>query len=293
MWITAVQRKLRQSGNVSERRSHPNAASEARASGWPDSRTPVNRTDPSGKGDGDGPPVDPCSDAFYCSGDIGVSDGGFSAWHFSKRYNTPYCGVLDLDFGPGTYLYNICWKGLPGSGVCSGNDFLSHPGCPAPPPTPPSGGSQPPPVPVCTIQVFNRPIEATGPLNIPGFQHGFITFFDPSDDLNTGFFEGQDVGNLLKAIGPGTAPQPKDDPYTDHNDGWVTSTGVCSVFDSLAQDVANINAASITYYEGGPNSNSALHYMLNSTNSLNIFPGYNWYKMPWMIGYSTPLPNIP
>ena len=46
-------------------------------------------------------------------------------------------------------------------------------------------------------------------------------------------------------------------------------------------DVSQINSANITYHALGPNSNSALGFMLNS----NVAPGQvPWFNMPWMVG---------
>src|SRR5581483_9606128 len=56
----------------------------------------------------------------------------------------------------------------------------SHPLPPLPPPPPP---------PSCSIEVYNRPIEALHGLNLPGAQHGFIEFTD-STGINY-FAEGQ------------------------------------------------------------------------------------------------------
>jgi serine/threonine protein kinase len=48
--------------------------------------------------------------------------------------------------------------------------------------------------------------------------------------------------------------------------------------------------ANITYNQYGPNSNSALHYMLQSLLSLL---GSSWYHIPFtLVGYGTPLPGL-
>jgi len=134
---------------------------------------PVNRNDPTGKlsgdqGDPSGPPEDACDPTvFDCTGDGGSAGLGFNSWPYAERADTPYCGILYLAGVPGTSVYNVCWLGLPGSGVCAANSFVDHPGCPAPPtpPTPPP--PPPPPAPQfvglkLVADCYNRSAEAYG-----------------------------------------------------------------------------------------------------------------------------------
>jgi hypothetical protein len=55
-----------------------------------------------------------------------------------------------------------------------------------------------PPTPECEIDVYNRPIEATHGLNIPGAQHGYIVFTDQYRDQFT--FESKKSNKQLTAV---------------------------------------------------------------------------------------------
>ena len=155
-----------------------------------------------------------------------------------------------------------------------------------PPPPPPPPDENPT---NCEIEVFNRPIEATHGANIPGAQHGYILFVDPSGDAYV--FEGKKDGYTLTAVDTSSDPSlvpalAKDDPSHDHLDGRHIGPEVCDWLTILQQDASEVNAASIHYHWYGPNSNSVLRYLLES------LPNQNWYKMPLMIGYNSLLPGI-
>jgi hypothetical protein len=140
--------------------------------------------------------------------------------------------------------------------------------------------------PSCTIEVFNRPIEATHGVNFPGAQHGYIEFIDASDDDY--YAEGTKSGSILTAFaGPAAGQLPKDIPSDDHIDGTLSGSQVCGWLTTLESDAAKVNAANISYHWYGPNSSSVLRYMLNS------LPITSWFSMPWMVGYGSPLPGLP
>jgi RHS repeat-associated protein len=144
------------------------------------------------------------------------------------------------------------------------------------------GGSDP----GCTIEVFNRPIEATHGLNIPGLQHGYIVFTDQYGDQFT--FEGKKSGKQLTAVDTsngGTALK-KDNPSVDHFDGSISGPEVCDWLAILQGDASAVNSTYIRYHWYGPNSTSVLTYMLDS------LPDSSWVSLPFMIGAGSPLPGL-
>ena len=107
--------------------------------------------------------------------------------------------------------------------------------------------------------------------------------------MNACVFEGEHSGTQLTAVdtytGDGPA-LPRDNPFRDHLDGTLTGPEVCDWLAILDGAASNINGANICYRGFGPNSNSALRYMLGS------LPDQTWYHMPWMIGWGSLLPGI-
>ena len=71
---------------------------------------------------------------------------------------------------------------------------------------------------------------------------------------------------------------------------------MCAAFLVLERDASKINKADITYRNLGPNSNSALRYMIQSVEYLAILANKNgWYTIPTSMqyyGYWTLLPGI-
>ena len=178
----------------------------------------------------------------------------------------------------------------PCSDPCSGSSFLPVPNpgpfCPGEPtgvPTPPPQPAEPD----CTIQVYNRPIETTHGLNIPGAQHGYIVFTDAN---GSGYiFEGKKAQKQIRAVDTSSDQGPalrKDNPFKDHPDGILIGPQVCDWLTVLQNDAANVNGTNVRYHWYGPNSSSVLRYMLQS------LPDQSWYQMPWMIGYGSLLPGI-
>jgi RHS repeat-associated protein len=268
---------------------------------------PVNRTDPTGKGDGDGPPVDPCDqDPSNCFGDIGSGDGAFSPASNSVRYNTPYCGILYLEGAPNTSEYNVCWEGLPGSGVCIGNDFQTHPGCPAPPatpPTPPPPNAPPPPP--CSISLFTRGVPFPGS---PG-NHTYVDVVDPSTNTNSVLEAGPTRHPILPTGNWGTL-QARDEPVVfgqlislggtnpakDRN--LLTDIGGWWVCDEVNALVDNVDS-----YMGGPqvlyaplpngkttfNSNSFTYTLVNQAGLSGYSPQL---ALGWTPGWGQLVPGL-
>jgi hypothetical protein len=70
---------------------------------------------------------------------------------------------------------------------------------------------------------------------------------------------------------------------------------VCAALAILQLDVNKINGAKITYNGLGPNSSSALSYMLQSLSYLTLVSGGPWYTIPnsmLLTGYNVPLPGV-
>ena len=146
----------------------------------------------------------------------------------------------------------------------------------------------------CTLSVESRP------LNYPGFEnppdlHGYLDF--TYSNTGTLIFEGRHNGSLLGAAGEPTGPG--DNPASDTNDGHVSGPAVCLALGPLETDVSLINKADIAY-DGplgislGPNSSSALRYMLQSVSFLQALYGF-WYRIPLsmqLTGYCHYLPGL-
>lgn len=141
----------------------------------------------------------------------------------------------------------------------------------------------PPKLPICTIRVYDRLIEAVHGIPIPGARHGYIVFTFYGERW---FFEGQHVGKYLKAVGTALGYLRADNPERDHLAGQISGAEVCAWFTILMHDVDVVNDANIRYNLFGPNSSSVLRYMLES------LPESWWYRIPFMIGYGSRLPGI-
>lgn len=101
-------------------------------------------------------------------------------------------------------------------------------------------------------------------------------------------------GKVLKAaVQPGNSGPVGNVAGTGTNDGTITGANVCGALAILQADVGKINGANISYGAYfGPNSSSALRYMLQSLQSLL---GSSWYSIPWGLtefGYNTKLPGL-
>ena len=237
---------------------------------------PVNRNDPSG--------LD-CS--YDEEGDEGDDGGGGDC--------TPGGGGGDVPLDPeppsDPCAVNSMAPGCPTQAPlpdpCSGSLLLAA-GCPAPPPVilPPQPPPQGPLPPTCTLTVYSRSLDRIGIRNIPINLHGYLDLTTP---FGSYIFEGLHVGNLLQAGSDGG-----NNPGVDQNDGSINGPWVCGALPTLDTDETKINGANISYSGiGGPNSNSALRYMLQS---LNIFSApTSWYSIPFpmqVFGYWTLLPGL-
>jgi len=171
------------------------------------------------------------------------------------------------------------WSNSPNCGFGYGTVCVMWPVAPDP-------GTDPPPeaeVPSCTLEVESRPLDYDVLRHGPDL-HGFLDFTGPGGSQ---IFEGLHQGNKLTATGHGV-------PAFGTDDGSVSGPGVCYAASILEGDVANINNANITYHGLGPNSSSALRYMLQSLGYLLFLYG-PWYHIPLSMqisGYYVPLPGL-
>jgi len=145
------------------------------------------------------------------------------------------------------------------------------------------------PVPVgsCSLELEDRPLlHGIGSVLSGVNLHLFLDFtpaYGPSQMV-----EGEHTGKLLTATTNG-------DSTFGHGDGPVQGPAVCAALPILAADVSRINGGNITYSALGPNSNSAMRYMLQSISYLTALFG-QWYGVPDVIlstgGYYAPLPGV-
>ena len=96
--------------------------------------------------------------------------------------------------------------------------------------------------------------------------------------------EGYDPGNGLLNVGvsPGNVGPMGNIAGTGTNDGMITELQVCGVLSILQADAARLNGANITYNRFGPNSSSALRYMLQSLESLLGSSGTTFLGTGWL-----------
>jgi RHS repeat-associated protein len=168
----------------------------------------------------------------------------------------------------------------PGSGDICGGDGGS------------GGGGDDEPV-SCTVSVYDRLIDSVHGIPIPGARHGYILFTASilGIEIDRRFYEGQKDGQRLIASSathkkedgkPGYSPS--DRPDRDRKDGEIKGVEICAWIAILEFDVDRVNSVYIRYRLFGPNSSSALRYMLQS------LPAQ--FNMPFMIGYGTKLPGV-
>ncbi len=229
---------------------------------------PVNGVDPSGR--------DTCllngtsSECGFvwnsvCSGSASLVDT-----------NEPLTQVLcDFQFGVVAGAYNA---------VNAINNAIASAG-----PAPPS----------CSIAAYDRPIEATHGVPVPGAKHGYIEFTDQNGDPPE-IAEGYKNGKYLNAQFVSAGAALPGDSITNSPDGSVLSgSDVCALQNILSQDVGTINSAPpIKYHWYGPNSSSVFGYMLNSLNKGADAAVAAWLQgvfanLPFMVGLTTPLPGVP
>jgi RHS repeat-associated protein len=159
---------------------------------------------------------------------------------------------------------------------------------PAPPSTPPpSSTTQPTTTQAsCTLEVEDRPLNYFVLRHLRIAVHGFLDFTGQTGVSQ--IIEGLHTGNLLGATANGA-------PETGEDDGSITGPSVCAALSILQTDVSQIQGAGIRYHALGPNSTSALGYMLQSLSYLNLINGGSWYIIPQMMlltGYNVRLPGL-
>ena len=227
------------------------------------SEDPINRNDPRG--------LEDCLDCVDDGGG-GGGDGGLGGGQ----------GGCDPS------LDSSCSPGLP-CGFIYGTACGFGPPMP-PPVSPPSEPSTP--VPTCELAVYSRPLNYIGLKQFGPDLHGYLDYTGPKGAL---IVEGRHEGMLL-----GAAIEPTgldDDPRPGHDtlDGEISGTEVRGAIAILARDVAQIKGARISYGAiDGPNSSSALRYMLESLDGL-LYSFGPWYHIPASMiafGYNTLLPGI-
>ena len=152
----------------------------------------------------------------------------------------------------------------------------------APDPLDPAPVRSVPQQPICELTVESRPLDYFWIRNGPDL-HGFLEFDGP---LGSQIIEGLHKGNRLTATVDGV-------PAEGTFDGSIKGAGVCHAITILEHAVTRINAANIPYVPAGPNSSSALRYMLQSLNPLT--GGVLWYNIPTFMqifGYYALLPGL-
>ena len=169
-----------------------------------------------------------------------------------------------------------------GSGCGGGTGLLEardpNPGCEVPGPSELAS-------PICTLTFNYRGIA----LPVVGIlaAHGYLHFTSTAgtDVIIEGYDD--DSGHLRAWVDPHGLPD--DDPGLDKTAGSISGTYVCGWITTLEADVTAINGANITYDRTGPNSNSALAYMLSTLPNTTS----SWYKVPsGLVGWNKRLPGI-
>jgi RHS repeat-associated protein len=245
---------------------------------WYANGDPVNNSDPSGLDGVCGPNGtwmgEGCSN--YSSGPSSDINEAYNQYVSSLPWDTgDQAGMLPSpDPLPG-------WTSdAPNCGFGYGTVCIPYPVAGPPPPASPPA----PELPTCSLEVESRPLDYWGFRNGSDL-HGFLDFTSSTGSL---IIEGLHTGNKLTAAGNGK-------PAQGTVDGAITGPFVCFALPILQLDVSNINAANITYGGLGPNSSSALRYMLQSTSFLTLYNGGPWYTIPMSMlatGYYVLLPGV-
>ena len=214
-------------------------------------------------------------------------------------YNYGAGGSADINEAYNNYVDGLPWTSGGEAGMMPSPDPTPGWGSDAPNcgfgygtvciPYPVSGSIAPvfAPIRTCTLELEDRPLlHGIGSLLSGLNLHLFLVFTGLNGPPET--IEGEHSGNLLKATMTG-------DSLFGHDDGSVTGPAVCAAEPMLASAVSRINNAKIAYQNLGPNSNSAMRYLLQSISYLQfLFP--SWYHIPWEIvtlgGYFAPLPGL-
>jgi RHS repeat-associated protein len=223
---------------------------------------PVNRHDPSG--------LDDCGPDWVTDASLSgpcLIDG--YAWIDPSGALESACDQLIMAFGP-----------VP----------TTDPACNAYAPIIPVAIPPQPPTPTCTLEVESFPLNTLG--GGPDL-HGSLYFasnlYGGSDDVIEGYTDGK---LLQAAVEPGNVGPVGNVAGTGTDDGVVSGPQVCSALGTLEGDVSKINGAGIVYGILGPNSSSALRYMLQSLSSLL---GSSWFSIPktmLLTGYNVLLPGL-
>lgn len=127
--------------------------------------------------------------------------------------------------------------------------------------------------------------------------HGYLDF---TSSAGSSIIEGYNPVNTNKLLAwDNPTGLAGDTPASDQDDGSISGPWVCGARGILDLDVSKINAANIAYSAVlGPNSSSALRYMVSSLNTLVLLndPGdASWCTVPWamqVLGWWAPLPGL-
>jgi RHS repeat-associated protein len=216
--------------------------------------------------------------------------------------------VIVCDDPTATSIYDGSCHGDDGGGggwdVCGGDEFdpSPSPACYAPVPPPPA-----PPAPSCKLSFEYRGLYGVGALSGVA-AHGYLDF--TAADGSNYIIEGQQVsqGGNASVLQTCVAAScyPNDHPSTDPSAGSISGPQVCDWFTTILQAATQIDQANIAYNANGPNSNSALNYILQQ------LPSSSWYTVPYyvapvfnpftggvttftfgLIGFYTSLPGLP
>jgi len=188
-----------------------------------------------------------------------------------------------------------------GGNNCGGNQFepAPDPSCYADVP-PPEG----PPSPSCSLSFDYRGYSGISALaSIAAHGYLYYTAADNSTDIIEGVQVSQGGGAPLLQTTAGPTGYAADNPSTNPSAGAIAGPQVCNWFATILSAATQIDQADIPYNARGPNSNSALGYILSQ------LPSSSWYTVPYyvipvytgggvhvftfgLIGYYTPLPGL-
>jgi RHS repeat-associated protein len=247
---------------------------------------PVNNSDPSGLdflsallnwlGTGWAAGFDPgfggCEASFYCDGQWEDS-GGPMAGNCLYQGQAPTCVPWSV--------YSA------GAGCFAGSGFVSAEGAPGcgDDTTEPA-----PPLPSCTLTSYARGLGGSGPLG-PGF-HGYLVFGSTATPGVSLFIEGwtPDLKTLQAWVNQGSGIS-GDNPRIDSQLGSISGASVCGYLPGIESAVNEINASNVPYSLLGPNSSSALRYIVSQSMPRSVWANDAGGPLGGPIGPSLNLPS--
>lgn len=124
------------------------------------------------------------------------------------------------------------------------------------------------------------PLLLAGSFGLAG--HAYLDIVDPSGSKY--IVEGDHDKKTDKLLVKKSSGLHFDHPKTDHVSGSITSPQVCDWIPIVLGAMATVNQDSLTYRTLGPNSSTALAYILGQLPSTSWFsPPHlkGWYKYPF------------